>query len=193
MRILVVHAHPVETSFNKALFRLTVERLVAQGHQVDALDLYAEDFDPRLTAAEREAYHDLETNRANVLTHVDRLLAAEALVMVYPVWNYGFPAILKGWVDRVFLPGVSFALVDGAVQPTLHNITKLVVVTTYGGSRFRTFLMGDPPRKLVTRMLRALIKPCAPVKYLTHYNLNLATDKSRAAFMSRVGVEMDRF
>jgi NAD(P)H dehydrogenase (quinone) len=44
--------------------------------------------------------------------------AAEALVLVYPVWNYGYPAILKGWFDRVFLPGVSFGLVDGKVRPT---------------------------------------------------------------------------
>jgi NAD(P)H dehydrogenase (quinone) len=61
---------------------------------------------------------------------VDRLLKAEALVLVYPVWNYGFPAILKGWIDRVFLPGVSFGLVDGKVRPTLHNITRIVVVTS---------------------------------------------------------------
>lgn len=193
MRILVVHAHPVATSFNKALFRLTIERLGANGHDVDALDLYAEDFEPRLSSAEREAYHDLQSNRANVSGYVDRLLSAEALVLVYPVWNYGFPAILKGWLDRVFLPGVSFALVDGAVQPTLHNIKKLVVVTTYGGSRWRTFLMGDPPRRLVKRMLRALIKPGAPVRYLTHYDFNNSTETSRAAFKARIGDHMDRF
>ncbi|WP_299863358.1 NAD(P)H-dependent oxidoreductase [uncultured Hoeflea sp.] len=193
MRILVVHAHPVAASFNRALFHHTVERLMAAGHEVDALDLYAEDFDPRLTSAEREAYHDLEKNCANVSAHVERLLAADALVLVYPVWNYGFPAILKGWFDRVFVPGVSFALVNGQVSPTLHNIRKLVVVTTYGGTRFRTWLMGDPPRKLIGRMLRALIKPGAPVSYLAHYNLNLATDQSRAAFMARVGAVMDRF
>lgn len=119
MRILVVHAHPVETSFNKALFRHVIDRLNAAGHQVDALDLYAENFEPCMTGAEREAYHDLDRNRANVTAHVDRLLAAEALVMVYPVWNYGFPAILKGWIDRVFLPGVSFALVDEPGQADL--------------------------------------------------------------------------
>lgn len=193
MRILVVHAHPVETSFNKALFRHVIDRLNAAGHQVDALDLYAENFEPCMTGAEREAYHDLDRNRANVTAHVDRLLAAEALVMVYPVWNYGFPAILKGWIDRVFLPGVSFALVDGRVKPTLHNIRKLVVVSTYGGSRLRTWLMGDPPRKLVKRMLRALIRPAAPVRYLTHYSMNLSTDASRAAFLNRVGAAMERF
>lgn len=193
MRILVVHAHPVAASFNRALFDHTIERLTAAGHKVDALDLYAEEFDPRLSSAERTAYHDTDRNRSTVETHVERLLAAEGLVLVYPVWNYGYPAILKGWFDRVFLPGVSFKLVDGQVRPTLHNIRKLVVVTTYGGSRFRTWLMGDPPRKLVKRVLRALIKPGAPVRYLARYNLNLATEKDRAAFLARVGAVMDRF
>lgn len=193
MRILVVHAHPVETSFNRVLFQLTVERLAAQGHDVDTLDLYAEDFDPRLTAAEREAYHDLETNRASVSTYADRLLSAEAMVLVHPVWNFGYPAILKGWFDRVFLPGVSFGLVNGKVRPTLHNIGKLVIVTTYGGSRLRALLVGDPPRKLAKRVLRATIKPGAPVRYLAHYDMNRSTDQSRAAFMARVRTEMDGF
>ena len=87
--------------------------------------------------------------------------AADALVLSFPVWNYGYPAILKGFFDRVFLPGVSFRLVDGKVQPSLHNIRKVAAVTTYGGSRFRALLMGDPPRKLVNRLLRATIKPGA--------------------------------
>ena len=108
MRVLVVHAHPVAASFNASLFRMTVERLAKNGHEVDAIDLYAHGFNPVMSEAERLNYHNLETNREPVEDYVERLLRAEALVLVYPVWNYGFPAILKGWIDRVFLPGVSF-------------------------------------------------------------------------------------
>ncbi|SOE18883.1 putative NADPH-quinone reductase [Hoeflea halophila] len=193
MRILVVHAHPVAASFNASLFRLTVERLAANGHRVDAIDLYQEGFDPVMSETERLSYHDLETNRKPVESHVDRLLAAEALVLVYPVWNYGFPAILKGWFDRVFLPGVSFGLVDGKVRPTLHNIGRLLVVTSYGGSRFRSWLMGDPPRKIANRMLRATVRPGAPVTYLAHYDMNLSTEQTRQSFMSRVERALDKF
>jgi len=192
MHVLVVHAHPVAASFNASLFRLTVERLAANGHQVDAIDLYKDDFNPVMSEAERLNYHDLETNRTPVETYVDRLLRAEALVLVYPVWNYGFPAILKGWFDRVFLPGVSFGLVDGKVRPTLHNIGKILVVTSYGGSRFRSWLMGDPPRKIANRMLRATVRPGAPVTYLAHYEMNLSTDKTRHSFMSRVERALDK-
>src|SRR5687767_8524205 len=132
MKILVLYAHPVETSFNAALHRLIIERLTSAGHAVDDLDLYAENFDPRLTHAERLAYHDPRGPHDRVDPYVRRLLAAEGLVLCFPVWNYGYPAILKGFFDRVFLPGVSFNLIDGKVQPSLHNICKVVAVTTYG-------------------------------------------------------------
>jgi len=186
MRILVLFAHPVETSYQAALYRTVVDGLGAAGHDVDALDLYADDFDPRLTRAERMGYHTLETNRESVAPYVERLLAAEALFLVYPVWNFGFPAILKGFFDRVFLPGVSFRMQDGKVVPALHNIRRLSAIVTYGGSRARAILVGDPPRKTVNRVLRAVIKPAAPVRYLAHYDMNRSTDQTRARFLQRV-------
>jgi NAD(P)H dehydrogenase (quinone) len=192
MRVLVVHAHPVPTSYNAALHGAVVRRLGEAGHAVDDCDLYAEDFDPRLTAAERAGYHDVETNRGPVSAHVERLLAAEALVLVYPVWNFGYPAILKGWFDRVFLPGVSFRLVEGRVRPALTNIRRLAAVTTYGGPRLRALLVGDPPRRLVTRVLRATTG-FPPTDYLAHYDMNRSTEASRAAFLARVETAMLRF
>ncbi len=193
MNVLVLYAHPVETSFNASLHRLIVERLAAKGHTIDDCDLYAENFDPRLTRAERLGYHDLDSNADGVRAYVERLRRANALVLSFPVWNYGYPAILKGFFDRVFLPGVSFDMVDGKAQPSLHNITKVATVTTYGGDRLRAWLMGDPPRKLVNRLLRATVKPGAPVSYMAHYSMNLSTDASRAAFMRKVAARMDAF
>jgi putative NADPH-quinone reductase len=193
MNILVLYAHPVETSFNAALHRTIVERLTAAGHSVDDCDLYAEDFDPRMSRAERLAYHDGRVPGEEVGRYVERLRRAEALVLAYPVWNYGYPAILKGFFDRVFLPGVSFAMIDGVAVPSLHNIRKVAAITTYGGSRFRALLMGDPPRKTVTRLLRSTVKPFAPVSYLAHYSMNRSTDRSRKDFMAKVAETMDRF
>ncbi|WP_292665053.1 NAD(P)H-dependent oxidoreductase [Mesorhizobium sp.] len=193
MNVLVLYAHPVGTSFNAGLHRTIVERLKAAGHVVDDCDLYAEGFDPRLTRAERLSYHDERNDGDPASPYVERLLRAEALVLSFPVWNFGYPAILKGFFDRVFLPGVSFKLVDGKVQPSLHNIRKVVAVTTYGGSRFRAMLMGDPPRKLVKRVLRATIKPSGSVSYLAHYSMNLSTDETRTRFVAKVAARMDAF
>lgn len=193
MRVLVLHAHPNPESYNAALFRLTVERLTTAGHEVDACDLHEEDFQPVLSRAERIGYHAIPANRAPVEAYVHRLEKAEGLVLVYPVWNFGFPAILKGFIDRVFLPGVSFKIVDGLVRPNLQHIRKLVVITTYGGPRWRAFLVGDPPRKFATRVLRALIKPTASRAYHAHYDMNRSTDASRKAFIDRVDVALAKF
>ena len=193
MRVLVVYAHPVESSFNAALHARVVAELRDAGHEVDDCDLYAEDFDPRLTREERLGYHDVETNEQPVADYVARVRRAEALVLCFPVWNFGYPAILKGFFDRVFLPGVSFVMKDGKAVPCLHNIRKVTTVTTYGGSRLRAFLVGDPPRKVVTRALRAVIRPMAPMRYLAHYDMNRSTDKSRAVFLEKVGLAMARF
>lgn len=186
MRVLVLYAHPDPESFASSLHRTVVETLVAAGHEVDDCDLYAEGFNPVLSREERAGYHDTDTNQKPVADYVARLQRAEALVLSYPVWNFGFPAMLKGFFDRVFLPGVSFKLVDGTVRPALWNIRKLAAVATYGGARSRAFLMGDPPRKVVTRVVRAVCHPAARPLYLTHYDMNRSTDATRAAFIADV-------
>lgn len=186
MRVLVLFSHPVESSFGAALHRQVLSALEAAGHEIDNCDLYAEDFEPRLSREERLNYHDTDTNRQTVGPWVDRLLAAEALVIVTPVWNFGYPAILKGFLDRVFLPGVSFDLKDGKVVPSLHNIKRLAVCTTYGGSRLRAVLVGDPPRLIANRVLRASIRPGAKVEYFALYDMNRASDRKRSAFLARV-------
>ena len=91
-------------------------------------------------------------------------------MLCFPVWNFGPPAMLKGFLDRVLVPGVAFELgADGSLTPTLRHIRKLAAVTSYGRPRWVAWLMGDPPRKLVKRQLRHLIRPGARVRYLAHY------------------------
>ncbi|KAB2868563.1 MAG: NAD(P)H-dependent oxidoreductase [Bauldia sp.] len=193
MRVFVLFAHPVETSYQAALHRAVIENLTAAGHDVDDCDLYAEGFDPVLSRDERLAYHDEATCRAPVRAYVDRLLAAEALVMNFPVWNFGYPAILKGFLDRVFLPGVSFRLEDGGVKPMLHNVRKLAAVVTYGGSRWRAMLVGDPPRKCVKRAVRAVVHPLARTRYIALYDMNNNGEEQLEAFRARVSAEMRAF
>jgi putative NADPH-quinone reductase len=187
MRILVLFAHPVETSFAAGLHDLVVRTLKGRGHVVDDCDLYAEKFDPVLSREERIRYKDLSVNRRNVGRYVDRLLGAEAIVFSFPVWNMGFPAILKGFLDRVFLPGVSFTLKDnGDYVPALHNIKRLGVVCTYGSDRLLTFLVGDPPRRVLTRTIRGICAPGAKCDYLAHYDMNHTQPERRKKFLAKV-------
>lgn len=189
-RALVLFAHPCEESFSSALHTTVVDRLRARNWEVDDCDLNAEGFNPVLSNAERRDYHEVGQNIAPVADYVARVRAADALVMVFPVWNFGYPAILKGFLDRVFLPGVSFRLENGKVRPNLTQIKKLAAVTTYGGTRLRALLCGDPPRKCVTRAVWHVCRP-EKMRYLALYDMNRATQQKRAAFLTRVSQEME--
>lgn len=189
MKALVLFAHPCPESFGAALHARIVQTLDARGWQVDDCDLNAEGFNPVMSESDRRAYHDEPANIEPVRDYVERLRAAEALVFSFPVWNFGYPAILKGFLDRVFLPGVSFKLVDGKVAPNLTHIKKLAAVTTYGGTHMRAFLAGDPPRRHFTRSVRYVAQP-ERMRYLALYDMNRATDTKRAAFLDKVGREM---
>ncbi|MEM9060901.1 MAG: NAD(P)H-dependent oxidoreductase [Pseudomonadota bacterium] len=189
---MVLFAHPCGESFSAALHGTVVDEL-SKRWDVDDCDLNAEGFNPVMTAEERRAYHDEPGNVEPVRSYVDRVQAADALVLVFPVWNFGYPAILKGFFDRVFLPGVSFNIVDHKVRPNLQNIRKLAAVTTYGGARLRAVLAGDPPRRIVKRHLAYVCHQKARVRYLALYGMNKATDGQRGAFLQRVSSEMATF
>lgn len=191
-RALVLFAHPCPESFSSALHKTVVETLETRGWEVDDCDLNAEGFQPVLTEEERRGYHDEPENRAPVQSYIDRLQAADSLICVFPVWNFGYPAILKGFFDRVFLPGVSFRLVDGKVRPNLTHIKRLAAVTTYGGTWTRATLCGNPPRAHFTRSLWHVTRPHT-LKYLALYDMNRASEGRRARFIDRIESEMRRF
>lgn len=189
-RALVLYAHPCEESYASALHKTAVEALTARGWDVDDCDLYAEGFSPVLTAEERRGYHEVGPNRAPVEDYVKRIEAADALILSFPVWNFGYPAMLKGFFDRVFLPGVSFRLEEGKVMPNMTHIRKIAAVTTYGGTRMRAFMAGDPPRKLVTRHLWHVTRP-TKLKYLALYDMNRVTDTQLANHLAYVRKELE--
>jgi len=183
-RALVLYAHPCPESFNAAVHKVVVDTLTERQWQVDDCDLNVEGFNPVLTEPERRDYHEEPGNIDAVKPYVERLRAADALVMVFPVWNFGYPAILKGFVDRVFLPGVGFKLENGGIR-------KLAACTTYGGTRLRAMLNGDPPRKNVTRSVRYACGMAA-TRYVALYDMNRNESPQLEAHLERVKREMSR-
>ncbi|MGW0178365.1 NAD(P)H oxidoreductase [Nocardia sp. NPDC003345] len=106
---LVVVAHPRPDSLTAHIARLATERLTAAGYRIDLLDLHAENFDARMTAADlpewgnRDKPYSPETE-----AHMRRVLAADVIVTVFPVYWMQVPAILKGWIDRVWNYGFAY-------------------------------------------------------------------------------------
>jgi len=189
MRVHVIYAHPRSDSFNSALHDIVLAALRNAGHEVDDLDLYAENFQPALTADERGAYHTVGGNLAGIESYVARLRAAQALVISAPTWWYGMPAILKGYFDRVWVPGVAFHLQrhGGAIIPGLTNIRKYAVVTTTGSPWwFMRLYMRDPGKRVLMRGMRRLFAPDVAMHYLCHYGTDVSTLQHRQRFIARV-------
>lgn len=195
MRVLLVYSHPVDSSFNAAVHVAVREALRSAGHQVDDLDLYAEGFDPVLSRQDRLGYHDAPDNQAKLAPYVARLKAAEALVLVFPTWWYGMPAMLRGWFERVWLPGVAFGLdQSGVITPQLGNIRKMAVVTTSGAPWWMVHLyLGNPLRRIISRGLRRLCARGCSLTWLQHYDMDRSTPESRARFLEKVGRTLRRF
>jgi NAD(P)H dehydrogenase (quinone) len=171
-----------------------VETLKASGHTVDLCELYKEEFDPILSAHERRAYKDTSANFKAVSDHVQRLRQAEGAIFVFPSWWYGMPAILKGYFDRVWLPGVAFEFGSQAIKPLLSSIRLFGVVTTTGAPEwFTRIYMGNPPRKVLMRGLaRLLVSPRAERFWLALYGMEKANLEKRSNFIERVKSRVSR-
>lgn len=103
-----MYANPDPTSFGAALRDAAVEGYPAGGHELAVLDLYELDFDPCLSRDEHRYYFELATNHPDpvVRQHIELVRRTDCLAFVYPTWWSGLPAILKGWLERVLVPGV---------------------------------------------------------------------------------------
>src|SRR5579863_2103200 len=196
MRVLVLYAHPLADSFAAALHHSVVAALRSGGHEVDDCDLYAEGFDPVLSGAERRAYNTPSPDLSGVAEHVARLRAAEGLVLCFPTWWYGMPAILKGYFDRVWAQGVAFDLPQGGgtIHPRLTNIRKVGVVTTYGAPWwFIRLVLRDPVRAVLLGGLARLCGRGVETRFLALYNIDAASRAKSAGFLARVERAFARF
>ena len=194
MRVLVLYAHPSEDSYQSALHKRAVAALTAAGHEVDDCDLYAEDFQAILSRSERRDYHDVNLNRSFAAKHVERLLACQGIVFIFPTWWYGIPAVLKGYFDRVWLPGVAFDVSGPRTIPLLTRIVRLGVVTTYGSPWWLNNLyVGNLNRRLFLRGIRRLLSPNVRTTWLALYGMDYIGDAKRADFIDRVGRAMSSF
>jgi NAD(P)H dehydrogenase (quinone) len=132
MKTVIVYAHPNPASFNHAVLEILQEKLAAPGHDVAVRDLYAGGFDPLLKASDFEAFQK-GTVPPDIRTEQDLIREAGLLCFVFPVWWFQMPAVLKGYVDRVFSRGFAYDVDPEKGLTGLLDGKKCMVVKTTGG------------------------------------------------------------
>jgi putative NADPH-quinone reductase len=190
VEVLLVYANPEPASFGAAVRDAAVEGCRRAGHRVTVVDLYDDGFDPCLTAGEHRRYLEVAADHPDPLVrrYLDLVRRADALVLVYPTWWSGLPAVAKGWLERVLLPGVAFELHPRThrVRPGLTHLRHVVGVTTLGGPRWESIVLGNAGRRTITRGLRVLTGRRCRIRWLALYRLDDSTPAEREAFLARV-------
>jgi putative NADPH-quinone reductase len=195
MRVLVVYCHPVPESFCASIRDTAVATLAEGGHEVRLLDLYAEGFDPVMGGEERRRYNDGPPCDPALAPHIALLKWAEGILFIYPTWWYGLPAMLKGWLDRVWATDVVFRLPKGkgGIESMMQHVGRLGVITVCGAPWWWSVLIGQPGRKTLLRGMRALCARRCRTFYLAHYLMDVSTDATRAAFLKQVQARLAKF
>jgi putative NADPH-quinone reductase len=165
-RCLIVLAHPLRESLAARLAEVATDAARAAGWEVTRCDLYAEGFDPRLSLPERASYYTGFDGSA-VAAEQAELAATEILILVFPTWWFGFPAILKGWFDRVWAPGTAYDHAPDLrmMRPRLANLREVLAVTTLGAPAWVDRLILRRPLRRILRW--AIVRPCAPQARVT--------------------------
>ena len=185
----VVLAHPRADSYAHALAQRAVDGLQAAGHRVDVIDLYADGFRAAMSEAEREAYHgDQPILDPLVQTSADLVRSVDALIFIYPTWWSGLPAILKGWMERVMVPGVGFTFEErtGKVRPGLTNVRHLIGISTYGSPKSIVRVVNDNGRRTIMRALRLSCGFGVRTRWHGLYAIDTSTVVQRAEFAAHI-------
>lgn len=189
-RCLLVSCHPLEDSLCGHLAGRVARAFDGHPVEIEQLDLYRTDFAAPMSAAERRSYFSDRFEDAEIAEQVAQLRRAEILVLVFPTWWFGLPALLKGWFDRVWAPRVAFDHPqgpEGRIAPRLDGLGHCLVVTTLGSPWwFDRIVMRRPLRRILKT---ALIRTCAPgarFEMLSLYGANAVDAPRLDRFLGRI-------
>ena len=187
MKVLVIFVHPRRDSFCGGLLDSVLNGLTAAGHEVQVADLYAEGFNPAFTAEDFAQFSD-QPMPPDVLREQARFDWCEGVVIISPIWWYQFPAMLKGWIDRVFSEGWAFEGSHSERKVNPIGWRKLLVIAS-AGSNPRTFDKYGYSVGIKALWDTGVWGYCGFVDRHTEFFWNVQpksqTDAERAAYMAR--------
>lgn len=189
----MIFCHPNSSGFIPAALEQVQLGLSAANAEVRTHDLYREGFVPELSADEHRRH--LEPGvAADLREHADDLRWCDTLVLIYPTWWSGQPAMLKGWIDRVWASGVAWELPDGAnrLQPMLSNIREIVAVTSHGSSKTINSLQGEGGKRTLFRSMRAMCHRRTHTHWLAFYGIDDDDLERRTAYLEKLAGTLER-
>ncbi|WP_415901659.1 NAD(P)H-dependent oxidoreductase [Neptuniibacter sp. QD29_5] len=193
MKCLVVFTHPLKDSLCHHFCDETVKHLAAKGYDIALLNLYESGFEPALKEGERQSYYADQFDDSRLKADIQQLQEAESLVLIFPTWWFGFPAMLKGWFDRVWAPGFAYdhAKDLGAIQPRLNKLKEVKVVTTLGSPWWvDLFILRQPVKKVLKiALLGACTKGCK-FQMLSFYKSENPSKSRVEAFVKKIKAKL---
>lgn len=192
MNVLVVSAHPKSNCLTRTLRDAAIEEMAKKGHEVRVFDLYEDKFNPVLSAFERQNHAaPLEPKLgaiSDLVPYIEALGWCDALVLAYPTWWSGQPAILKGWFDRVLVNEVAWTMPEGGnrIKPNLTHIKRFVVITAHGSSKLINGLEGESGKRTVFRSVRLMFNWRTRSTWIAFYGLDNKGDRERDQMVRRL-------
>ncbi len=129
MKSVIILAHPYPNSFNHVIKDVVVQALIDK-KEVKVIDLVKDEFDPVLSQEDLRLYMQGLSSDPKVMEYQSDLLDCDDLVLIFPIWWYEAPAILKGFLDKVLLPGFAFDELENQLVGKLSHIKRLTVIST---------------------------------------------------------------
>lgn len=128
--VTIIFSHPKHTGTNGKIYHAILDHYQKAGIEYTAIDLYKDGFSPLLTEKELDGFYNGVTDDPQIKKYQDILTKTEKLILVFPIWFNEYPAIFKGFYDRVCQGKFAFEYIPGGVKPKLTNIKRALVVTT---------------------------------------------------------------
>lgn len=195
MRILVIYCHPNPESFTAAIRDVALATLATNGHETRLIDLYAIAFNPVMGREERARYHTPVENEHDIAEHLAALRWADGLLFVYPTWWYGLPAMLKGWLDRVWVPHATFEMPKGRrpISRILTNITHIAAISTLGAPRLWWWMIGAPGRRTLLTGLGVICNARCRTQWIALHRIDVVEAVERSRFLDTIRIKLSRF
>ena len=159
--ILIINGNPNKNSFNYALSEAYIRGLISTQNTMSIINISELNFDPNL----QYGYNQRTELEPGLIDSIEQIKKADHIVWIFPMWWYGYPAMMKGFIDRTFLPGITFQYIDGKPLPEklLKGKTSRIIITADTPRWYDRFIMKSP---LINQFKKGTLEFCGikPVK-----------------------------